>query len=62
MSLYCTFYLALLPLAMAAEGNRNVFLVRALEKILSERETRRNQHAALKSACETALSKPRPDS
>ena len=35
---------------------RNVFLTRALEKILADRETRRSQHAQLKKACEATLS------
>ena len=38
-------------------AGRNVFLTRALEKILSDRETKRNQHAQLRKACEAALSK-----
>ena len=42
----------LLPAAV----KKSVFLTRALEKILSERETKRSQHAALKKACEAALS------
>ena len=40
----------------SAAVNKSVFLTRALEKILSERETKRSQHATLKKACETALS------
>ena len=35
---------------------RNVFLTRALEKILADRETRRSQHSQLKKACEETLS------
>lgn len=38
-------------------GSKNVFLTRALEKILSEREVKRSQHAQLRKACEAALSK-----
>ena len=37
-------------------AGRNVFLTRALEKILADRETKRNQHAQLRKACEAALS------
>ena len=39
-----------------AQRGDNLFLTRALEKILSERETRRSQHAQLRKACEAALS------
>ena len=35
----------------------SLFLERALEKILSDRETRRSQHAKLKQKCEQALGK-----
>ena len=38
-----------------AKRGDNLFLTRALEKILSERETRRSQHAKLRKACEAAL-------
>lgn len=41
---------------MASPGGKNVFLTRALEKILAEREVKRNQHAQLRKACEAALS------
>ena len=41
-------------------AGRNVFLTRALEKILADRETRRSQHAQLKKACEATLSEFRP--
>ena len=35
----------------------SVFLVRTLEKILNDKETKRSQHAKLKKACEDGLSK-----
>lgn len=38
-------------------ASKNVFLIRALEKILSERETKRSQHAQLRKSCDDALSK-----
>ncbi|CAF0833035.1 unnamed protein product [Didymodactylos carnosus] len=37
-------------------GDNEMFLKRALEKILSEKDIKRAQHAQLKKACETALS------
>ncbi|CAF1001245.1 unnamed protein product, partial [Didymodactylos carnosus] len=37
-------------------GDNEMFLKRALEKILSEKDIKRTQHAQLKKACETALS------
>ena len=40
----------------AAGAGRNVFLTRALEKILADRETKRSQHTQLRKACEEALS------
>ena len=46
-------------MATAGTGN-SVFLIRALEKILSDKETKRSQHQQLKKACEEALSKPYP--
>lgn len=39
-----------------AGAGRNVFLTRALEKILADRETKRNQHTQLRKACEETLS------
>eukprot|EP01134_Creolimax_fragrantissima_P004638 CFRG4638T1 len=36
-------------------ASRNMFLTRALQKILSEKETKKSHHAKLRSACETAL-------
>ena len=39
--------------------SQNLFLTRALEKILSERELKRSQHQELRKACETALSESR---
>lgn len=39
-----------------AQRGDSLFLTRALEKILSERETKRTQHAQLRKACEAALS------
>ena len=44
----------------AANTGNSVFLIRALEKILADKETKRNQHQQLRKACEEALSKPRP--
>jgi len=41
---------------MASGAGKNVFLTRALEKILADRETRRSQNAPLRKACESALS------
>jgi hypothetical protein len=38
-------------------SGRNVFLTRALEKILSEKEIKRSQHTKLRSSCERTLSK-----
>lgn len=43
------------PHAYARQATKNMFLSRALQKILSERETRRPQHQALRTACEGAL-------
>jgi hypothetical protein len=40
----------------AAGAGRNVFLTRALEKILADRETKRSQHTQLRKACEETLS------
>ena len=45
---------------MASGNGKNVFLIRALEKILSDRETKRSQHASLRKACESALSMSEP--
>ncbi len=39
-----------------AVDSHNVFLSRALEKILAEREIRRSQHTQLRKACQAALS------
>lgn len=44
-----------IPPAGTMSATRNMFLTRALQKILSERETKKSQHAKLRSACETAL-------
>lgn len=42
---------------MASTGrSNNVFLIRALEHILSEKEVKRNQHNQLRKTCESALS------
>ena len=41
----------------SAVPGRNVFLTRALEKILSEREIKRSQHMQLRKSCESTLSK-----
>ncbi len=38
-------------------SGRNVFLTRALEKILSEKEIKRSQHTKLRVSCERTLSK-----
>jgi len=35
----------------------SMFLTRALEKILHDKETKKNQHTQLRKACEEALSK-----
>ncbi len=37
-------------------GGKSVFLIRALERILTEKEVKRNQHLQLRKACESALS------
>lgn len=37
-------------------GGKSVFLIRALEHILSEKEVKRNQHIQLRKTCESALS------
>jgi len=39
-----------------ASKTESVFLTRALEKILNDKETRKSQHIQLKKACEEALS------
>jgi brefeldin A-inhibited guanine nucleotide-exchange protein len=58
-------------MAGKSSHSQNLFLTRALEKILSERELKRTQHQELRKACETALkdikselkkSSPSPDS
>lgn len=36
---------------------KEMFIIRALEKILSDREIKRSHHAQLKKACEVALGK-----
>ena len=41
----------------SAGAGRNVFLTRALEKILLEREIKRSQHLKLRKSCESTLSK-----
>ena len=41
----------------SASKTESVFLTRALEKILNDKETRKSQHALLRKACEEALSK-----
>ena len=46
-------------MASSVKGN-NVFLIRALEKILGDKETKRPNNQQLKKACEEALSKSRP--
>ena len=38
-------------------SGRNVFLTRALEKILSEKEVKRSQHTKLRNSCERTLSR-----
>jgi len=40
----------------SAASDKSVFLVRALERIVSEKEVKRSQHSNLRKACETALS------
>ncbi len=47
---------------MAGSGGagNSVFLIRALEKIVGDKETKRAQHQQLKKACEEALSKCHP--
>ena len=42
---------------MSSVHGDSVFLIRTLEKILSDKETKRSQHQQLKKACEEALSK-----
>ena len=48
-------------MSSADQGSVNktesVFLTRALEKILHDKETKKNQHTQLRKACEEALSK-----
>ena len=44
-------------MASTSGPGRNVFLTRALEKILSEREIKRSQHNELRKSCESTLSK-----
>ena len=46
-------------MASSIKGN-NVFLIRALEKILGDKETKRPNNQQLKKACEEALSKSHP--
>ena len=36
---------------------RSMFLIRALERILADKELRRSQNSQLKKACQTALGK-----
>lgn len=38
-------------------STKEMFIIRALEKILSDREIKRSHHAQLKRACEAALGK-----
>ena len=38
-------------------NTREMFIIRALEKILSDREIKKSHHAQLKRACEVALGK-----
>ena len=40
------------------QSTKEMFIVRALEKILSDRDIRRSHHAQLKRACETELGTP----
>ena len=37
-----------------------VFLIKALDKILNEKETKRSQHQHFRKVCEETLSKPHP--
>ena len=46
----------LVAMSTKSSHSQNVFLTRALEKIISERELKRSQHQELRKACETALS------
>ena len=48
--------MAVMSNSPAAGAGRNVFLTRALEKILADRETKRSQHTQLRKACEETLS------
>lgn len=45
------------PGQFSSNKTESVFLTRALEKILHDKETRKNQHTQLRKACEEALSK-----
>ena len=40
----------------SSSHSQNLFLTRALEKIISDRELKRSQHQELRKACESALS------
>ena len=44
-------------MASPSGSGRNVFLTRALEKIISEKEIKRSQHTKLRNSCERTLSK-----
>lgn len=39
------------------ESTKNMFLTRALEKILHDKEAKKSYHSQLRKACEVALSK-----
>lgn len=40
---------------------KNMFLTRALEKILADKEVRKAHHSQLRKACEVALEEIKPD-
>ena len=42
-------------MSASADATTSMFLSRALQKILSEKETKQKQHAKLRAACESAL-------
>lgn len=41
----------------ASVKTKDMFIIRALEKILNDKEIKRSHHAQLKKACEAALGK-----
>ena len=56
MFLYTFSYEKSLKLVLLSPMNK-MFLMRALEKILNDKEIKRNHHSQLKKACEVALGK-----